>query len=72
MAGKQPSLADCGFAVTLPLARRLLEALDRPLALPAKLQAWEEAMAQESAVQAALAPWRLATDNWLATARRSS
>ena len=72
LAGKQPSLADCGFAVTLPLARRLLEALDRPLALPAKLQAWEEALAQESAVQAALAPWRMATENWLATARSSS
>ena len=72
MAGKQPSLADCGFAVTLPLARRLLEALDRPLALPAKLQAWDEAMAQDLAVQAALAPWRLATDHWLATARSSS
>ena len=72
MAGNQPSLADCGFAVTLPLARRLLEALNRPLALPAKLQTWEETLAQDPAVQAALAPWRLATENWLATARSSS
>lgn len=72
MAGPLPSLADCGFAVTVPLARRLLEALDRPLALPARLQAWDQALAQDPAAQAALAPWRTATENWLASARSSS
>lgn len=72
MGGSQPSLADCGFAVTLPLARRLLQELGQTLALPAKLQAWERAMSRDEAVQAALAPWRAATEHWLATARRPS
>lgn len=69
MAGDQPSLADCGFAVTLPLAQRLLQAMGQPLALPARLGPWEQAMAADQAVQAALAPWRAATEDWLAGTR---
>lgn len=70
LAGGQPSLADCGFAVTLPLARTLLQQLGGSLVLPAALLPWEQALAQEAAVQAALAPWRGATEAWLAAAWR--
>lgn len=69
MAGPQSSLADCGFAVTVPPARRPMQALDRPLVLADKLRAWEQAMAGDGAVQAALAPWRAATEDWLASVR---
>jgi glutathione S-transferase len=72
LAGSHPSLADCGFAVTLPLAQRLLQELGQSLVLPARLEAWSQAMAQDSAAQAALAPWRAATEEWLASARSSS
>lgn len=71
MSGSQVSLADCGFAVTLPLAKRLLQEMGQSLNLPGKLQVWEQAMACDTAVQAALAPWRQATEGWLAAARSS-
>jgi glutathione S-transferase len=69
MAGTLPSLADCGFAVTLPLAHRLLEELGQAWRLPTALNPWAEAMAQDAAVQAALSPWRQATEAWLKAAR---
>jgi len=68
MAGPDFSTADCGFAVSLPLARRLLEALGRTLALPASLEGWLERSTHHAAVVAGLAPWRPATDAWLAQA----
>lgn len=71
MAGSAPSLADCGFAVTLPLAERLLQELGQTLVWPARLQDWAQALAQDPLAQAALAPWRTATDHWLAAARSS-
>jgi glutathione S-transferase len=69
MAGAQPSLADCGFAVTLPLAQRLLEELGQVWHLPAALAPWAQALAQDESVQAALSPWRQATEAWLKAAR---
>jgi len=68
MAGPDFSTADCGFAVSLPLARRLLEALGRPLAMPASLEGWLERSTHHAAVAAGLAPWRPATEAWLAQA----
>ncbi|MDH4375555.1 MAG: glutathione S-transferase family protein [Ramlibacter sp.] len=68
LAGAQPSLADCGFAVTLPLAQRLLNAMGEDLALPDALSPWTLALEQDEAAQAALAPWRLATESWLQAA----
>ena len=38
LAGPRPTLGDCGFAVTLPLAERLLGALGSPLRLPEALE----------------------------------
>ena len=69
LAGTQPSLADCGFAVTLPLAQRLLEELGQAWRLPAALAPWAEALARDESVQAALFPWRQATETWLKAAR---
>lgn len=69
LAGAQPSLADCGFAVTLPLAQRLLQVLGQPLDLPPGLRPWAQAMDRDAAVQAALSGWRVATEAWLATVR---
>ena len=68
--GPALSLADCGYAVTLPLARRLAEALGAPLALPPALAAWLEALHAHPAVASALAPWRPATERWLSDASR--
>ena len=70
MAGDQPSLADCGFAVTLPLARRLLLELGQPLVMPAKLWVWEEAMAADRTLETTLVPWRAALEAWLLAFRR--
>ena len=70
MAGSQPSLADCGFAVTLPLARRLFLELGQPLEIPAKLWVWEDAMAADRTLQQTLAPWRDALEAWLLAFRR--
>jgi glutathione S-transferase len=68
MAGRAPTLADCGFAVTLPLAELLLEALQSPLRLPDALLPWQQALAADPVVQAALSPWREATQAWLRAA----
>lgn len=59
------SLADCGYAVTLPLARRLAEVLDQPISLPANIADWEAALQAHPAVVEALLPWHAATDAWL-------
>lgn len=68
LAGSQPTLADCGFAVTLPLADRLLGALGSPLQWPESLEPWKTALAADTQVQQALNPWRTATDTWLRAA----
>lgn len=68
VAGSSFSAADCGFAVTIPLAMRLLEALGQPLALPEALRDWLERCDSHAAVRAGLAPWRPATEAWLAQA----
>lgn len=59
------SLADCGALVTLWLACELLAACGQPLQLPRKLQDWQEAAAQNPAVEHALSDWRAATCAWL-------
>ncbi len=68
LAGEAFSTADCGLAVTVPLAQRLLEALGRPLAMPTTLANWQAHVTSHAAVAAGLAPWRPATDAWLAQA----
>lgn len=68
MAGPAPTLADCGFAVTLPLAERLLQALQSPLHLPESLRPWQQALAADTVAQRALSPWRDATETWLRAA----
>lgn len=67
MAGRGFSTADCGFAVSLPLARLLIEAMGRALALPASIERWLAAAQAHPAVNAGLAPWRPATERWIAT-----
>ena len=59
------TLADCGYAVTLPLARQLLETLGHPLHLPPPIAAWEATLHAHPAVAQALSPWRAATQAWL-------
>ena len=65
MAGREFSTADCGFAVSLPLARLLLEAMGRVLALPAAIECWLAVAQAHPAVIAGLAPWRPATEHWI-------
>ena len=68
MAGPKPTLADCGFAVTLPLAERLLGALGSPLRLPEALEPWQQALHADPVAQQALGSWRASTETWLRAA----
>ncbi len=61
------SLADCGYAVTLPLAKLMLQAIDRPLSLPPKIDAWAAELERHPAVVTALRNWLPATRNWIAS-----
>lgn len=65
LAGRSLSVADCGFAVTLPLARRLVEALGAELAMPDRIERWLQTAHADPAVVAGLAPWRPATERWI-------
>lgn len=65
LAGAALSVADCGFAVTVPLALRLCQALDTELSLPGAIARWRELVQTHPAVDAGLAPWRAATERWI-------
>ena len=67
VAGDRFSLADCGFAVSLPLASILFEALGDPLVPPAPVRDWQSALAGHPAVDAALLPWHAATAAWISS-----
>ena len=60
-------LADCGPLVTLPLASQVLAACGQPLTLPPVLGEWLQMASGHPAVERALAPWRAATQTWLAS-----
>lgn len=70
MAGREFSLADCGFAVSLPLAERILEKLDHRLQWPESLVSWRSAWQEYDELQDALIEWREAVDDWLAPGAR--
>lgn len=59
------SLADCGYAVTLPLAVMMLQALERPLVLPSSIDTWMAELDRHPAVSRALQNWRPATRAWI-------
>lgn len=63
------TLADCGFAVTVPLACRLLAALGRPPTLPSAIAGWLPRVASHPAVATALSAWGPATDAWIRSRR---
>lgn len=63
--GADLTLADCGFATTLPLAQRLTAATGQTLTYSRRLQQWLDALAAQPAVASALAPWWPATDTWI-------
>ena len=60
-------LADCGPLVTLPLATQVLAACGQPLTLPPVLEEWLQMASAHPDVERALAPWRAATQAWLAS-----
>jgi len=61
------SLADCGPLVTLPLAVAVLAACGQTLELPRVLGEWLQTASAHPKVERALAPWRAATQTWLAS-----
>ena len=67
--GPKLMLADCGFAVTLPLAKLISRSIGVPLVLPPRLDAWLAALDAHPAVATALAAWQPATARWLASQR---
>lgn len=72
LAGPSPTMADCGFAVSLPLARMILAALGHELRWPELLANWLAAVQREPALAKALEPWHDATLHWLRNARPPS
>jgi glutathione S-transferase len=66
LAGERLSLADCGYAVTVPLAGMLFEALGDRLTLPEPIARWQATLAGHAAVRRALDGWRPATERWIA------
>jgi glutathione S-transferase len=60
-------LADCGPLVTLPLASQVLAVCGQPLTLPPALGEWLQMASAHPDVERALAPWRAATQTWLAS-----
>lgn len=60
-------LADCGPLVTLPLATAVLAACGQNLELPRILEDWLQMASTHPDVERALAPWRAATQTWLAS-----
>ena len=60
-------LADCGPLVTLPLATAVLAACGQNLELPRVLEDWLKIASAHRDVERALAPWRAATQTWLAS-----
>jgi glutathione S-transferase len=67
--GPALTLADCGFAVTLPLAKLIARSIGATLVLPPRLDVWLAALDAHPAVASALAAWRPATARWLASQR---
>ena len=66
LAADYLTLADCGPAVTVPLAQTLLAALGQPLGLPEAIAEWHAAVQIHPSVREALDPWRAATERWVA------
>ena len=66
LAGESLSLADCGYAVTLPLAEMLAAALGELLPLAPAITQWQALLARHAAVERALSTWRPATEHWIA------
>jgi glutathione S-transferase len=67
--GPALTLADCGYAVTLPLAKLISRSIGATLVLPPRLDAWLAALDAHPAVATALAVWQPATARWLASQR---
>ncbi len=72
LGGPSLSLADCGFAVSLALARQIVERLGGALRLPDPIDEWLLAAHQQPALAKALEAWQHATHSWLQNARPSS
>lgn len=72
LGGAELSLADCGFAVSLALARLILERLGSELILPAALDRWLGEAHRQPALAKALEAWQHATQSWLRNARPTS
>ena len=67
LAGATLTLADCGHAVSIPLGAMLLAAIGEPIEeMPPALSAWIAVVHAHPAVARALAPWRPATEAWIA------
>ncbi len=66
LAGETLSLADCGYAVTLPLVDMLAAALGELLPLAPAITQWRALLARHAAVERALSAWRPATERWIA------
>ncbi len=65
LAADYLTLADCGPAVTVPLAQMLFSAFGLTLELPEAIAEWQAAAQVHPSVQAALEPWREATARWI-------
>ena len=61
------TLADCGPAITIPLAQMLLSSMGEQLELPPALAAWHNIVQAHPSVKQVCVPWRAATEGWIAS-----
>jgi len=69
LGGESLSVADCGFAVSLALARLIVERLGNELILPQAIDRWLLEAHRQPALAKALEAWQHATQSWLSNAR---
>ncbi|WP_419903051.1 glutathione S-transferase family protein [Kiloniella sp.] len=65
VAGDKISLADCGFAPTLLLAKMMFETVEQPLILSDKMSRWHDQILQHPLAKPVLIKYSAAVNDWL-------
>lgn len=68
LTGKQLSLADCGYAITLTVLELLDDAMALSISMPPVVSSYFAALQWEPSVRSELATYRPAMESWIASA----
>lgn len=71
LLGKTPTFADIAYPVTIQMAELMGAEMDRPVAIPTKIDDWRSRTSQIDAVARSLTIARTAMEGWMAGFRRS-